>query len=69
MRIYKSKDVVIVVSGVEKRVVIKTGKSFAVLQLDDVKKVMERAKEHLHDNQEALSALDKMLEEELASST
>jgi len=29
MRIYESKDVVIVVSGLERRIVIKTRKSFA----------------------------------------
>jgi len=67
MRIYESKDVVIVVSGLEKRVLIRTAKSFALLRLDDVKEVMERAKDHL--NPEGLSVLAKMLEEELASST
>lgn len=55
MRIYESKDVVIVVSGVEKRVLIRTAKSFALLRLDDVKEVMERAKDHL--NPEGLSVL------------
>ena len=69
MRVYVYGDVVIIVSRLENRIVIKTARSAAVLQLESIENVLERAREHLYDKPEALHVLTKMLEEELASST